>query len=99
MGAFLEYVLDVIFLVAMVRLVYSALRSFFAPGKPKQRPPQRDPAWARQAETGAGEVVRDPECGTFVSTELSHRLKWKGQVLHFCSEQCLEKYQGRSQAS
>jgi|SRR5579863_6446990 len=99
MGAFLEYVLDVIFLVAMVRLVYSALRSFFSPGKPRQNPQPRGSASARRAEAGAGEMVRDPECGMFVSTELSHRLQWKGHVLHFCSEKCLDKYQGRSQAS
>ena len=99
MGAFLEYVLDAIFLVAVLRLVYSALRGFFAP-RPTARQQdarQRSP-WAPRGEPG-GEMARDPECGMFVSTEVSHRLQWKGQVLHFCSEQCLDKYQGRSQAS
>ncbi|MGH9356076.1 MAG: hypothetical protein ACRD10_08095 [Terriglobia bacterium] len=28
----------------------------------------------------------------FVSTELGHRLNWRGKVLHFCSEECLEQY-------
>lgn len=97
MGAFLEYLLDVIFLAAMVRMVYSALRSFLAPRRAKQDPQAR-PAAAPGGAPG-GEMARDPECGMFVSTELSHRLQWKGHVLHFCCEQCLEKYQSRAQAS
>jgi YHS domain-containing protein len=95
MGAFLEYLLDAIFLVAMLRAVYSALRHFFAPVK-------QHSAAGSPRSSGAGvrgEMARDPECGMFVSTELSRRLHWKGQVLHFCSQECLEKYQGRSQAS
>jgi YHS domain-containing protein len=97
MGAFLEYLLDAIFLVAMLRMVYSALRGFLAP-RSARREPQPKSAWSPRGDVG-GETARDPECGMFVSTELSHRLQWKGQVLHFCSEQCLEKYQQRSQAS
>jgi YHS domain-containing protein len=98
MGAFLEYLLDAIFLVFMVRTVYSALRHLFAaPGPGKQRPQTKSPS-AAQGGVG-GEMVRDPECGMFVSTEVSHRLQWKGQLLHFCSEECLQKYQSRSRAS
>ncbi|HET7840831.1 MAG TPA: hypothetical protein VFM21_04460, partial [Terriglobia bacterium] len=40
-----------------------------------------------------GEMARDPICGMFVSTELSYPLKEKGQVLHFCSRDCMERYQ------
>jgi YHS domain-containing protein len=97
MGAFLEYVMEVIFFLAMVRMVYSALRGLFAPRRTKQDPRTR-PAAAPGGAPG-GEMARDPECGMFVSTELSHRLQWKGHLLHFCCEQCLEKYQSRSQAS
>lgn len=99
MGAFLDYVVEAIFLVAVVRLVYSALRGFFAPRpKARQQDAQQGSPWPPRGETG-GETARDPECGMFVSTEVSHRLQWKGQVLHFCSKECLEQYQGRSQAS
>ena len=97
MGAFLEYLLDAIFLVAILRMVYSALRHFFAPTTPRPGTHAR-PAAASQAGSG-GEMVRDPECGMFVSTELSRRLTWKGQVLHFCSQECMQKYQSRAQAS
>ena len=39
-----------------------------------------------------GEMARDPMCGMFVSTELSHRLDWNGKTLHFCSRECLQRY-------
>jgi YHS domain-containing protein len=97
MGAFLEYLLDAIFLMAMLRIVYSALRGFFAPKAARQAPHERTGETAPAGS--AGEMARDPECGMFVSTELSHRLRWKGQVLHFCSQECLQKHQRRAQAS
>ena len=43
-----------------------------------------------------GKMVRDPVCGMFVSTELSHQLTEQGQTLHFCSRECLERYQKES---
>jgi YHS domain-containing protein len=43
-----------------------------------------------------GKMVRDPVCGMFVSTELSHQLTEQGQTLHFCSRECLERYQKQS---
>jgi YHS domain-containing protein len=96
MGAFLEYLLDVIFLLAMLRVAYSALRRLLAP-RPGARESARSP-WTSGARARV-EMARDPECGMFVSTELSRRLQWKGQVLHFCSQDCLQKYQARSRAS
>jgi YHS domain-containing protein len=46
-----------------------------------------------------GETARDPVCGMFVSTELSHRLRRDGETLHFCSRECLERYQANASKS
>jgi YHS domain-containing protein len=40
-----------------------------------------------------GKTERDPVCGMFVSTEVSHRLVRGSETLHFCSNECLERYQ------
>ena len=94
MGEFLGSLLDAIFALMMLRMLYGALRQFIAP-----RRPNRD---ARTSSTGpqtagaGGQMVRDPECGMFVSTDLSHRLRRGGETLHFCSEGCLEKYRSRA---
>jgi len=38
-------------------------------------------------------LYRDPWCGTHVSAEIAHPLEQGGQVLHFCSAECRERYQ------
>lgn len=40
----------------------------------------------------AGELKRDPVCGTYVSTAVSVQKTVQGQVVHFCSAACSEKY-------
>jgi len=35
---------------------------------------------------------RDPVCGTYVSPEVSLKLEHNGQVHHFCSAQCRERF-------
>ncbi len=41
----------------------------------------------------SGQTARDPVCGMFVSTEVSHQIRSGDEVLHFCSRECLERYQ------
>jgi YHS domain-containing protein len=41
----------------------------------------------------AGELKRDPVCGTYVSTATSIKKTVHGEVVHFCSKACSEKYQ------
>jgi len=93
MGEFLGYLLDAIFALMMLRMLYGALRSFLAP---RMAARARAAAKAPQPGSAGSQMVRDPECGMFVSTELSHRLKTQGQTLHFCSEACLEKYRSHA---
>ncbi len=38
-------------------------------------------------------LYRDPWCGTHVSREISYPLEQAGQVLHFCSAECRDRYQ------
>lgn len=41
----------------------------------------------------SGKTFRDPVCGMFVSAELSYNLKLGSGVVHFCSAECMKKYQ------
>jgi YHS domain-containing protein len=61
----------------------------FGPGQAAQPPPR---------QTRGGQMVRDPVCGMFVSTELSQRFTLDGQTFHFCSRECLERYRKESHA-
>jgi len=40
----------------------------------------------------AGELKRDPVCGTFVSTASSIKKTIGGQVVHFCSVECRDRH-------
>ncbi len=52
-----------------------------------------DAARSNSARVTEGQTARDPVCGMFVSTELSHRLTRGKETLHFCSRECLERFQ------
>lgn len=42
--------------------------------------------------TAAGELKRDPVCGTYVAEAASIKQVIGGEVVHFCSEACRAKY-------
>ena len=46
--------------------------------------------------SSAVRLVRDPVCGTFVSSQNSFALTAGGATHHFCSEQCRAEYQRRA---
>jgi len=89
------YLFDLIVAFFLARLVNRVLRQFF--GGPQSRFGGAGKRARAGREAVRGETARDPVCGMFVSTELSHRLNQGGQTLHFCSQECLERYQ-RSEA-
>ena len=91
MGSLLSYVLDLIFFVIVAKLLGRVVQNLFGPAPSRGRPPGNQPAGSPQVR--AGKTMRDPVCGMFVSTELSHRLVRGSATLHFCSSECLERYQ------
>jgi YHS domain-containing protein len=93
MGRILDLLFDLATALIVVRMLAGAVRGLFKPGSTHFTSP---PGAASQGEkppaSKTGETVRDPVCGMFVSTELSHSLRSHGKVLYFCSEECLERY-------
>ena len=89
-------------LVLLGRLLDRVARLF---GKPEAR---QTWSWSWRVGSGGGqpghssqplirgETARDPVCGIFVSTEVSHRLTNGGETIHFCSHECLERYRKES---
>lgn len=88
----LAYLFDLIIVVIIGRLLGWILRSVFGTS---QAAPQNARNTARRSSepVKTGQTARDPVCGMFVSTELSHQLVEGNQTLHFCSRECLEQYQ------
>ncbi len=88
----LAYLFDLIVFVLIGRIASFIIQRVF--GRPQAG---SSSPWGRAARDGRqtrqGETARDPVCGMFVSTELSLPFKENGRVLHFCSRECLERYQ------
>lgn len=44
-------------------------------------------------QQSGGELKKDPVCGTFVAVASSIKKTVNGEVIHFCSAACRDKYQ------
>jgi YHS domain-containing protein len=93
----LSYLLDFVMAFVFAKAIGKLFRSGSGGGTrvhfrthPGAAPPEEPP------RVHSGQTARDPVCGMFVSTELSHRLTVGGETLHFCSRECLERYQKES---
>ena len=89
----LAYLFDLVIVVVIGRLLGWILKSVFgtAPTTPGNARSAQGRRGTEPLKTG--QTARDPVCGMFVSTELSHQLVEGNQTLHFCSRECLEQYQ------
>ena len=80
--------LFVIFVVALfVRQVVAVIVRAFSQLTADNSPPQQP----RGPQAG-GELKKDPVCGTFVAVASSIKRNVDGEVIHFCSTACRDKY-------
>ena len=93
MGRLLSYFVELVFLIVISKMLGRALQGLFGPSPPRRENRAADGEPRNSSQTHIGKTERDPVCGMFVSTELSHRLVRGSETLHFCSHECLERYQ------
>ncbi len=92
MGEFLARLLEFIAIVWLVRFVLHnvlggvKVRTFSQGGEPPQANRSQGPPVI------SGEMKKDPQCGMYVSTELSVKSRYGGETLHFCSHECEEQF-------
>jgi YHS domain-containing protein len=91
MGRLLSYLVELVFFIVVAKLLGRALQGFYGPSAPRGE--NRTAGSRGSSQVRVGKTERDPVCGMFVSTELSHRLVRGSETLHFCSQECLERYQ------
>ena len=66
----------------LVYTVFQIIRQAIT--KPPGTPPEK---------TGRGEdMIRDPECGTYVPRRDAVKTEAKGKTCYFCSTECRDKY-------
>jgi len=90
----LFYFVELLFVALVWRALARVIRSFFdtIAANPSFSGTPNSSRNSSSPPAVHGETARDPVCGMFVSTELSLRLKRDGKTLHFCSRDCLERY-------
>lgn len=93
MGRLFGYLLQLVFVFILLRFLWQLLRRLIAGVRMAQqvRGRRSSPPFTAASE----KTFRDPVCGMFVSPELSLKLKSGPETLHFCSDECLEKYQAQ----
>ena len=84
LGRIFQFLIWLLLLSWVVWLV----RRIFAAPKDSRKQQSQVPAAPESRR-----LFRDPVCGTHVSSEISYSLEETGQVVHFCSVACRERYQ------
>ncbi len=84
------YLFLAIILISVIRSVVGVLgKGLAALFSPSEEPDQTTvPGEPRKA----GELKRDPVCGVYVAAATAVKRTVAGQVVHFCSTECSEKY-------
>jgi YHS domain-containing protein len=86
------YLLISIFLITLLRHVIGTITKGFADlFQPKDSPPGGS---SPNRMDRIGELKKDPVCGTFVAVSASVKQTVRGEVFHFCSAACRDKYIG-----
>ena len=84
-----EIFLFVLFSFALRGIVRQFMGGFRSSGNGPSRGPRRSSA------VTAGELKKDPVCGTYVSTAGSLTQIVDGSPVYFCSKECRDKYRAR----
>ena len=81
---FVEFVFPILLFLVIRSLLGNFLARYRNP--PASRRPDMPSVQA------GGELKKDPVCGTYVSTAASVSRTVDGQVVHFCSKACSDRY-------
>ena len=84
-------IVDILLPLLVFALLRSIIRSIFQTARTVTRPPEQVPPSRPNVVVG-GELKKDPVCGTYVSTGASVTRTVNGELLHFCSKECRDKY-------
>ena len=84
---FVEFVLPLLVFLFLRSVLKNLFGSFRASSSP---PPPQSPR--EPTVISGGELKKDPVCGTYVSAALAVTRTVNGELMHFCSKECRDKY-------
>ena len=87
------FILEILVPILVFTLLRSIIRSLFQSKRTVARSDARPgPPPSQPTVVAGGELKKDPVCGTYVSTGASVTSRVDGQLVHFCSTACRDKY-------
>jgi YHS domain-containing protein len=96
--ALLELIVTVLIALA-ARAIFSSLIKGFGTAasnafqQQQQQSPRSGPAEQQPKQSSqAGELHKDPVCGTYVSESTSFRRQLSGKTVYYCSDACRQKH-------
>ncbi len=88
----LEFIAIVWFVRFLLHNVFGGNSRAAGPQNPFSNPSQSNVPHSSESTVIVGEMKKDPQCGTYVSTELSLKSRLGGEIVHFCSRECQEQF-------
>ena len=85
-----------IFLCIAIYVVYRMFANDFLK---KRKQSETDQKAEQDRRMAAGEMVKDPECGTYVAIEDSISIRDGDQAWFFCSYECRDKFMKKLEAA
>jgi YHS domain-containing protein len=93
MARIIAYLFNLVFVVIVGWILSRVFRGIFGSPGGRMHSSRSGAVGGADQRAVHGKMARDPVCGMFVSTEVSHQLTRGNETLHFCSRECLERYQ------
>ena len=86
----MSWIIRILLFLVLVSVIRSLLTRVFSPTLKNQSRPRFNSDRAR--ETVSGQMIKDPQCGMYVAADLAITKRVKGEILHFCGEECRDKF-------
>ena len=86
------WILRILLIVFIIRLILRAIYGFMQANRAGG--PARPPGQMR--ERSGGELVRDPNCGTYIPRSTAIAVGSGSDAKYFCSEKCRQEYAARA---
>jgi YHS domain-containing protein len=89
------YLIGFMLVMSVVRSVLGIIGKAFSGLSNSSSPPAGASGSRRPpSPSSAGELKKDPVCGTFISTATAFQKFSQGQTYYFCSTECRDKFSG-----
>jgi len=85
-------IIEILLPLLLFLLLRSFLKGLFQNRRDVARRDSQPAPNAPHPVFAGGDLKKDPVCGTYVSTSASVTRTVNGELLHFCSNECRDKY-------